>query len=176
MVLWFGHDLEAKEFEFKKLSSIYEESWVKFGDLDSEIEGLKQETKKLEKKLGSKSFNVDELNDDIQSLYGVKNVSSEELESVKREFNEVNLYAKHKAPSDARLLEETGKKLEDFIVASSASLLLRHRPPSPPVPHPSPTAPPPAFAFYRLVEIINELGLGHTMIQPNSDTSMDYLY
>ncbi|KAL4586417.1 hypothetical protein LXL04_011053 [Taraxacum kok-saghyz] len=106
--------LEAKESEFKKLSSVYEETCVKLSGSNSEIERLNEEVIKLEKDLELKSSNVDDLNAEIGSLCDAKNVISEELESVRKEYSDLKLSSEQKSGSDAKLLSERGRKIEEL--------------------------------------------------------------
>ncbi|GJY66926.1 hypothetical protein Tco_0469164, partial [Tanacetum coccineum] len=106
--------LAAKESEFKKLSSIYEETLAELTGSKSEIEGLKQEILKLEKELESKSSRIDDLNAEILSLCGEKSAFIKELESLREEYAESKLVSEKQAESDAKLLEESGKKLDDI--------------------------------------------------------------
>nr|GEU64220.1 hypothetical protein [Tanacetum cinerariifolium] len=63
-----GSALAAKESEFKKLSSMYEETLAELTGSKSEIEGLRQDILKLEKELESKSSRIDDLNAEEQNM------------------------------------------------------------------------------------------------------------
>ncbi|KAK9054699.1 hypothetical protein SSX86_025778 [Deinandra increscens subsp. villosa] len=106
--------LAVKESEFKKLSSMYEETVAELTRSKSTIESLKQEIFELEKEIELKSSNLDGLNAQISSLRHKKDVIFRELESYKSEYNELKIYSEKQADSDAKLLEESGKKLEEL--------------------------------------------------------------
>ncbi|KAI3759671.1 hypothetical protein L6452_07658 [Arctium lappa] len=118
-----GSAIAAKESEFEKLSSIYEQTRVELADSRSEIEGMKQEILKLEKELELKRFGIDDLNAQIRSLCDEKNVITEELDSAKKEYTELTLSSEQKTASDAKLLEETEKKLEAVIEKLECALV-----------------------------------------------------
>ncbi|KAC9657508.1 hypothetical protein E3N88_39569 [Mikania micrantha] len=106
--------LAVKESEFKKLGSMYEETVADLSGTKLKIEKLKQEILEREKDLEMKSSNIDDLNAKIRSLCDEKDIISRELESYKNEYNELKIYSERQADSDAKLLEDSGKKLEEL--------------------------------------------------------------
>ncbi|KAK1422464.1 hypothetical protein QVD17_25600 [Tagetes erecta] len=109
-----GSALAVKESEFKKLSSMYEETVAELTRSKSKIETLKQEIFKLEKESELNSSNLDDLNARVRSLCDEKDVTFRELESYKNEYNELKTYSVKQADSYAKLLEESEKKLEEL--------------------------------------------------------------
>ncbi|KAK1362955.1 MAR-binding filament-like protein 1-1 [Heracleum sosnowskyi] len=106
--------LDAKESDFSKLTSVYENTKNEVVGLYSQIRALKDDLTKVENELELKFATIDDLNAEVSSLIAERDEANRKLGVIAKEYDDLKSSSEKKAISDARLLEDRMNELHQL--------------------------------------------------------------